>query len=79
MVLPAQAIRCILDGVLLTSTSSCGKKNLSYSQSQFLGKYKGKPAIAFFNFWRGHEVGLVKRSPPEELTVYAVLYVPFWI
>lgn len=73
MVLPTQAIRCVMDGVFSTSTNSCDKKNVNYRQNQFLAKFKGKPAVAFFNLWQGHEVGHVKRFGPRELTVNAVL------
>jgi len=80
MELPAQAIRCVLDGVFLPSTTgsfgnkiSNDKRDASYLQSQFLGKYIGKPAVAFFTFWQGHEVGFVNRLSNRELTARAVL------
>ena len=81
MELPAQAIRCVLDGVLLLPSTtgsfsnniSHNKRDASYLQSQFLGKYIGKPAVAFFTFWQGHEVGFVNRLSHRELTARAVL------
>jgi len=77
MDLPAQAIRCVLDGVFPLHSESAGRLiNTRYPREMyhFIRNYNGKPAVAFFKHWKAGEVGCVTRFPCLcELTACVVL------
>jgi len=70
MELPAQAVRCTLDGV--SPPNSTGKDNRFPEEIFYMmEKYTGKVAVALFNHWDAGKVGKLAKS--RELKARTVL------
>jgi len=72
--LPAQAIRCSLDGVFRPRNTD-GSQGLVYSEEtfEFMRRFCRKPAVAFFSKWLAGQVGRTTEKISFELMVLATL------
>lgn len=78
MVLPAQAVRCILRGVFPPFTGgTTGECQFPKKICNFMRQYNGMPAFAVFEYWNVGGVGYFDRKAKEpvlrELTACVVL------
>jgi len=72
--LPAQAVRCTLDGVCPPSTFRLnnGVENLSSYPEEifyFMARYDGKLAVAVFEHWNAGSVGGTTEAPELQARV----------
>ena len=74
MDLPAQAIRCSLNGVFRPRNPD-GSLGLVYPEEtfEFMRRFRHKPAVAFFSKWLAGQVGRTTEKVAFELMVLATL------
>jgi len=74
MDLPAQAVRCSLDGVFRPRNPD-GSQGSMYPEEtlEFMRRFRHKPAVAFFSKWLAGQVGHITEKPSFELTVMAIM------
>lgn len=74
MDLPAQAIRCSLDGVFRPKNPD-GSHRFVYPEEtfDFMCRFRRMPAIAFFSEWLVGQVGHISGKPSFEFMAQVIL------